>query len=59
VEFTGVVAPGEAVVVTGRKVYFRGNQLKVDVSMARPDGEQVSSGTLTGKGIPRAQFLRK
>ena len=59
VEFTGLVAPGEAVVVTGRKVYFRGNQLKVDVAMARPDGEQVCSGTLAGKGIPRAQFWHK
>ncbi|MCL5807775.1 MAG: beta-hydroxyacyl-ACP dehydratase [Deltaproteobacteria bacterium] len=56
VEFTGVVGPGEPVVVTGRKVYFRGNQLKVDVSMTRPSGEQVCSGTLAGKGIPRVQF---
>ncbi len=59
VEFTGVVGPGEPVVVTGRKVYFRGNQLKVDVSMTRPNGEQVCSGTLAGKGISRAQFSMK
>ena len=56
VEFTGVVVPGESVMVTGRKVYFRGNQIKVDVTMTRPNGEQVCSGTLAGKGIPRAQF---
>ena len=30
VEFTGVVSPGELVMITGRKVYFRGNQIKVD-----------------------------
>lgn len=59
VEFTGVVGPGESVMVTGRKVYFRGNQLKVDVSMARPNGEQVCSGILAGKGIPRVQFSMK
>lgn len=56
VEFTGVVLPGESVTVTGRKVYFRGNQLKVDVSMARPNGEQVCSGLLAGRGVPRVQF---
>ena len=59
VEFTGVVVPGESVMVTGRKVYFRGSQLKVDVSMARPNGEQVCSGLLAGKGIPRVQFSMK
>ncbi|MBA4422984.1 MAG: beta-hydroxyacyl-ACP dehydratase [Syntrophus sp. (in: bacteria)] len=57
VEFTGVVGPEESVMVTGKKVYFRGNQLKVDVSMARPSGELVCSGTLAGKGVPRVQFL--
>jgi len=59
VEFTDVVGPSEPVVVTGRKVYFRGNQLKVDVSMARPNGGPVCSGTLTGRGVPRTQFLMK
>ncbi len=59
VEFTGVVGPDESVMVTGRKVYFRGNQLKVDISMARPNGEQVCSGILAGKGIPRMQFSMK
>ena len=59
VEFMGVVGPDESVRVTGTKVYFRGNQLKVDVTMARPNGEQVCSGTLAGKGIPRVQFSMK
>jgi 3-hydroxyacyl-[acyl-carrier-protein] dehydratase len=56
VEFTGVVGPGEPVMITGRKIYFRGNQLKVAISMARPSGEEVCSGILAGKGVPRAQF---
>jgi 3-hydroxyacyl-[acyl-carrier-protein] dehydratase len=59
VEFAGVVRPGEPVVITGRKVYFRGNQLKVEISMARPNGEEVCSGVLAGKGVPRAIFLEK
>jgi 3-hydroxyacyl-[acyl-carrier-protein] dehydratase len=59
VEFTGVVRPGELVMITGRKIYFRGNQLKVDISMARPNGEVVCSGILTGKGVPRAQFSER
>ncbi|MHB9097523.1 MAG: 3-hydroxyacyl-ACP dehydratase FabZ family protein [Syntrophales bacterium] len=56
IEFTGVVAPGELVMITGRKIYFRGNQIKVSVSMARPSGEEVCSGILAGKGVPRAEF---
>ena len=56
VEFTGVVRPGDLVIVTGRKVYFRGNQIKVDCSMTRPDGSEVCSGILAGKGVSRAQF---
>ena len=59
VEFTGVVRPGELVMVTGRKVYFRGNQLKVDVAMTRANGEEVCTGTLAGMGVPRAAFERK
>jgi 3-hydroxyacyl-[acyl-carrier-protein] dehydratase len=56
VEFTGVVSPGERVVITGKRIYFRGNQIKVDVSMARPNGEAVCSGVLAGKGVPRGGF---
>lgn len=56
VEFTGVVRPGDQVVIRGKKVYFRGNQLKVAISMARPNGEEVCSGVLAGKGVPRSQF---
>ena len=59
VEFTGVVRPGEPVLITGRKIYFRGNQIKVAISMARPNGEEVCSGILAGKGVPRAEFDEK
>jgi 3-hydroxyacyl-[acyl-carrier-protein] dehydratase len=56
VEFTGVVRPGDPVTVTGRKVYFRGNQIKVDCVMTRPNGSEICSGVLAGMGVPRAQF---
>jgi len=59
VEFSGVVLPGDPVRVTGRKVYFRGNQIKVDCLMTRPDGEEVCSGILTGKGIPWEKFMEQ
>ena len=54
-----MVSPGERVMIPGRKVYFRGNQIKVDISMTRPDGEEVCSGILAGKGVPRAEFEKK
>ncbi|OIP93304.1 MAG: beta-hydroxyacyl-ACP dehydratase [Syntrophobacterales bacterium CG_4_8_14_3_um_filter_58_8] len=56
VEFSGVVRPGELVRVAGQKVYFRGNQLKVDCVMTRSNGDEVCSGTLAGKGVPRDRF---
>ncbi len=56
VEFSGVVRPGDLVMITGRKVYFRGNQIKVDCSLTRPTGEEICSGVLAGKGITRAQL---
>lgn len=59
VEFTGVVRPGELVMITGRKVYFRGNQLKVAVAMTRENGEEVCRGVLAGKGVPRDQFEQR
>ena len=59
VEFTDVVRPGDLVMITGRKVYFRGNQIKVNCVMTRSDGREVCSGVLAGRGIPRAQFIGK
>jgi len=52
VEFTGIVRPGERVVIRGQKVYFRMGNLKAKVSMERENGETVSSGMLAGRGVP-------
>ncbi len=52
VEFTGVVHPGERVIVKGQKVYYRMGNLKMKVTMERENGETVSFGILAGRGIP-------
>lgn len=52
VEFTGIVNPGEKVIIKGQKVYFRMGSLKSKVSMERENGEPVCSGMLAGRGIP-------
>ncbi len=51
VEFTGMVQPGEQVIIRGQKIYFRMGNLKSKVSMERENGETVSSGILAGMGI--------
>lgn len=52
VEFTGLVQPGERVIVRGQKVYFRMGSFKTKVSMERENGEIVSFGVLAGRGVP-------
>jgi len=51
VEFTGIVNPGERVIIRGEKVYFRRGNLKSKVSIQREDGEMVCSGVLAGMGV--------
>ena len=53
VEFSGAVRPGERVVTTGRKLFFRRRKLKAEVEMRLGDGSLVCSGTLAGMGVPR------
>jgi 3-hydroxyacyl-[acyl-carrier-protein] dehydratase len=50
-EFTGIVKPGERVIIRGEKVYFRKGNLKAKVSMERENGETVCSGVLAGMGV--------
>lgn len=51
VEFSGIVLPGERVIVKGEKIYMRKGALKVSVSMVRENGEVVCTGKLAGMGI--------
>jgi len=53
VEFQGIVAPGERVLVTGKKIYFRKGALKVDLTMQRETGETVCFGKLAGMGVEK------
>ncbi len=51
VEFSGIVVPGERVIIHGEKVYFRKGSLKTKVSMERESGEMVCFGLLAGTGV--------
>jgi 3-hydroxyacyl-[acyl-carrier-protein] dehydratase len=53
VEFKGIVAPGERVIVKGKKIYFRKGAIKVDLTMERENGEIVCSGKLAGMGVDK------
>ncbi len=53
VEFTGTVKPGDRVITTGRKVFWRRKKLRSEFEMTLEDGTVVCSGTLSGMGVPR------
>ena len=53
VEFSGLVRPGQRVVVQGRKRFFRRRKLRSEAEMRLEDGTLVCSGTLSGMGVPR------
>jgi 3-hydroxyacyl-[acyl-carrier-protein] dehydratase len=53
VEFKGIVAPGERVIVQGKKIYFRQGAIKVDLTMGRENSEIVCSGKLAGMGVDK------
>lgn len=51
VEFTGVVGPGERVIIRGRKLVFRHRMLRSQVEMQLENGSVVCTATLSGMGI--------
>ena len=53
VEFSGVVRPGQRVLIHGRKLFFRRRKLRSETEMRLEDGTLVCSGTLSGMGVPR------
>ena len=53
IEFKGIVAPAERVIVKGRKIYFRQGAIKVDLTMERENGEVVCTGKLAGMGVEK------
>src|SRR5207249_8212145 len=52
VEFTGIVRPGQRVLIRGRKLLFRRRVLRSVVEMALEDGTVVCYATLSGMGVP-------
>lgn len=53
IEFTGIVLPGEQVIVRGEIIYLRKGNLKTRVSITRENGETVCIGVLTGTGVKK------
>ena len=53
VEFSGVVRPGQRVLIRGRKLFFRRRKLRSESEMRLEDGTLVCSGTLSGMGVSR------
>ena len=51
VEFTGMVKPGDKVIIRAKKVYFRRLKLKSEVELSLTDGTVVCSGTIAGMGV--------
>lgn len=48
VEFSGMVLPGETVIIHGKKIYLRRGAIKASASLERENGEVVCSGILAG-----------
>lgn len=53
VDFTGVVRPGDEVIITGHKEFFRRRKLRSKVEMKLADGMTVASGTVSGMGVSK------
>ena len=51
VEFTGLVRPGDRVVIRAKQIYFRRLKLKVEAEITLENGEVVCSGTIAGMGV--------
>ena len=53
IDFTGVVRPGDRVVISGCKLFFRRRKLRSAVEMHLADGSPVCAGTVAGMGVQR------
>ena len=51
VEFSGMVRPGEKVIIKAKKRYFRRMKLRVDAEIDLENGTVVCSGTISGMGV--------
>jgi 3-hydroxyacyl-[acyl-carrier-protein] dehydratase len=53
VDFSGVVKPGDRVVVSARKTFWRRGKLRSEAEMKLDDGTLVCSATISGMAVPR------
>ncbi len=53
IEFTGMVLPGEKVIISGELIYLRKGNIKARTKIARENGEIVCSGLLSGAGVKK------
>ncbi|MFQ5638892.1 MAG: 3-hydroxyacyl-ACP dehydratase FabZ family protein [bacterium] len=51
VEFSGIVRPGDRVLIYAKKIYFRRLKLKVEAEIVLENGDRVCSGTIAGMGV--------
>lgn len=51
VEFTGMVRPGDKVIIRAKKQFFRRLKLKAEASIELKNGEVVCNGTIAGIGV--------
>lgn len=53
VEFSGLVLPGDTVVIKAEKVFWRKRKLRSKVEMTLADGKVVAGGVVSGIGVAR------
>jgi len=51
VEFSGLVRPGDRVIIRAKKKYFRRLKLKVEAEMTLENGNVVCTGSIAGMGV--------
>jgi len=51
IEFTGMVKPGEKVMIKAKKIFFRRMKIRSEVECTLEDGTCVLRGTISGMGV--------
>jgi len=51
IEFSGMVRPGDLVIIKGKKLFFRRKKMRSQAEMYLEDGNLVCSGTISGMGV--------
>ena len=51
VEFSGIVRPGDKVIIRAKKKYFRRLKLKAEAEITLENGDVVCSGSIAGMGV--------